>query len=163
MNADTFTSKSSKEVKIISVVSIVLLVMIIGSVILMNVSGMALVTRLIIVGFIFLAFLYFFSTSLKKIIIEKDSIVLDKNFGKEKTGLQTVSKTELLAFSNLTTTYGSKGIFGYNGRLMDESKTLVNDRRKMVKIYTPDKNYIISCDEPERLVIEIKKRKELLK
>lgn len=155
----TFTSTSSKEVKIMSVLSIVLLAVIVGSVLLMNVSGMALVTRIIIVGFIFLAFLYYFSISLKKIVIKDDSIVLEKNIGSEHINLQTVSGTELLAFSNLTATYGSKGIFGYNGSLMDDSKTLVNDRRKMVKIYTSDKNYIISCDEPERLMAEIERRK----
>ncbi len=85
--------------------------------------------------------------------------MLDKNIGSEHIQLKTVSRMELLAFSNLTTTYGSKGIFGYNGSLMDDSKTLVNDRRKMVKIYTPDKNYIISCDEPERLMAEFERRK----
>ena len=156
----TFTSTSSKEVKIMSVLSIVLLAVIIGSVLLMDVSGMALVTRIIIVGLIFLAFLYFFSISLKRIIIKNDSIVLNKNIGSERIDLQTVSKTELLAFSNLTTTYGSKGVFGFNGSLMDDSKTLVNDRRKMIKIYTPNKNYIISCDEPEMLMAEIERRKE---
>lgn len=160
LSETTFTSTSSKEVKIISALSIVLLAIIVGSVLLMNVSGMALLTRLIIVGFIFLAFLYFFSISLKRIVIKDDSLVLDKNIGGERINLQTISRTELLAFSNLTTTYGSKGIFGYNGSLMDDSKALVNDRSKMVKIYTPDKNYIISCDEPEKLMAEIEKRKE---
>ena len=159
MSEIIFTSKSSKEVTIISTLSIVLLGIIIASVLLMNVSGMALLTRIIIVGFIFLAFLYFFSISLRRIVIKDDSIMLDKNIGSEHIQLKTVSRMELLAFSNLTTTYGSKGIFGYNGSLMDDSKTLVNDRRKMVKIYTPDKNYIISCDEPERLMAEFERRK----
>lgn len=156
----TFTSKSSKEVKIISALSILLLAVIIASLLLMNVSDMALVTRLIIVGFIFLAFLYFFSISLKKIIIKDDALILVKKIGRERIDLKTVSRTELLVFSNLTVTYGSKGIFGYNGSLMDDSKTLVNDRQKMVKIYTPNNNYIVSCDEQEMLIAEIEKRKK---
>lgn len=154
-----FTSKSSKEVKIMSALSIVVLALIIGSVILMNVSGMALVTRIIIVGLIFLAFFYYFSISLNKIILSQNLIILKKNIGSEKIELNSVSKTELLAFSNLTATFSSKGFFGFNGRLMDNSKTLVNDRKKMVKIYTPTQNYIVSCDEPERLMAEIAKRK----
>lgn len=155
-----FTSKSSKEVKIMSALSIVVLALIIGSVILMNVSGMAFVTRIIIVGLIFLAFFYYFSISLKKIILSQKFIILEKNIGSEKIDIQTVSKTELLALSNLTATFSSKGFFGFNGRLMDDSKTLVNDRSKMVKIYTPAKNYVVSCDEPERLIAEIEERKK---
>ncbi len=42
---------------------------------------------------------------------------------------------------------------------MDDSKKWVNDRREMGKIYTRNKNYIISCDEPELFVAEIEKRK----
>lgn len=158
MTESKFTSKSSTEVKIISALSIVLLATIIGSLFFVSVSGMALLTRIIIIGFIFLAFLYFFSISLKRIIIRNDSLILYKGIGSECIDLQTVSGTELLAFCNLTTTYGSKGVFGYNGSLMDDSKTLVNNRRKMVKIYTRNKNYIISCDEPELFVAEIEKR-----
>ena len=155
-----FTSKSSKEVKIMSALSIVVLTLIIGSVILMNVSGMALITRIIIVGLIFLAFFYYFSISLKKIILSQNSIILEKNIGSEKIDIQTVSKTELLSISNLTATFSSKGFFGFNGRLMDNSKTLVNHRRKMVKIYTPTQNYVVSCDEPQRLIAEIEERKK---
>jgi len=49
-------------------------------------------------------------------------------------------------------TYGSKGVFGYIGNTMDDSISMVNDRKKMVRIITKEKKYTISSDRPKDLI-----------
>ena len=54
-------------------------------------------------------------------------------------------------------TYGSKGDFGYIGNTMDDSISMVNDRKNMVRIITNDKKYTISSERPQDLIKDIKK------
>lgn len=75
--------------------------------------------------------------------------------GSEIIPLSDIQRVERLAFSNLTMTAGSKGFFGYIGGSMDNSKLMVNDRTMMIRIYTADKHYTLSCESPESLIAEI--------
>ena len=100
---------------------------------------------------------YFFANSLKKVIVKDKKIKLQKNIGQIEIPFSDVVKIERLQFSNLTMTYGSMGVFGYVGNTMDNSISMVNDRRKMVRIITIEKKYTISCEEPEKMINEVKK------
>jgi hypothetical protein len=53
-------------------------------------------------------------------------------------------------------TYGSKGVFGYIGNTMDDSISMVNDRKNMVRIITKEKKYTISSDRRKDLINDIK-------
>lgn len=92
---------------------------------------------------------------MNKIIVGQDHLIL-----KKKLGQTTIPKTDLInvakmGYSNVTMTYGSKGVFGFLGTTMDEAVSMVKDRKKMVKIVTKYRSYIISADRPDALVADI--------
>ena len=70
--------------------------------------------------------------------------------------IESVNKVE---FSNLTSTFSSKGFFGFNGNLMDNSITLINNRKKIVRISTLGKKYLLSVDNPGELVKDFESKK----
>src|SRR5699024_4403456 len=76
--------------------------------------------------------IYFYANSLNKINIEKESIVLKKNIGQIKIHRSDILKVTRLGYSNLTMTYGSKGVFGFIGSTMDDSISFVKDRKNML-------------------------------
>jgi hypothetical protein len=100
---------------------------------------------------------YFYANSLNKIIIDKDYLILKKNLGQIKISKQEITSITKMGYSNLTMFYGSKGVFGFIGSTMDNAFSWVKDRNKMVKIITKRKNYILSADEPDKMVSDIKK------
>lgn len=70
-----------------------------------------------IIGAVF----YFYANSSNKIILEKDSFILKKRMGQIEITKSDILKIQRLAYSNLTMTYGSKGLFGYMGSTMDDA------------------------------------------
>ena len=110
------------------------------------------ILSIIIIGSLF----YFYANSLKKVIVDNDFLVLKKNIGEIKIKISEIESIENLEYANLTMTVGSKGFFGFIGNTMDNSKSLVKDRSKMVRIKTLSKSYTISCEKPKELVKELK-------
>jgi hypothetical protein len=100
--------------------------------------------------------IYFYANSLNKIIVQKESIVLKKNIGQIKIHKSDILEVTRLGHSNLTMTYGSKGVFGFIGSTMDDSTSLVKDRKNMLKITTKRKEYILSSENCNELIREIK-------
>lgn len=148
-----FESKSSNEVKLITTGIIVAMLLLIISFILNN--SFRTITGIGITAIIITSLFYFYSVSLKKIILSNDKLIIKRNIGSVKIPLNKIQKVEKLSFSNLSMTVGSKGFFGYSGNTMDNSLALVNDRTKMLRIFTPEKSYTISCERAYELIDEI--------
>lgn len=53
---------------------------------------------------------------------------------------------------------GSRGYFGWLGYSNGGARVFVQDRKQMVYIKTKTKEYVISCSNPERLVLEVERR-----
>lgn len=92
-----------------------------------------------------------------KILLEKDNVVLKKKIGQIKIPKTEILEVHKLEHSNLTMTYGSKGVFGCIGNTMDDSVSLVKDRKNMIQITTKNKKYILSSENADDLVREIKR------
>ncbi|EGV43221.1 hypothetical protein BZARG_1053 [Bizionia argentinensis JUB59] len=152
-----YLSKSSVFVKIATIGTIILLAIIALTLITTNknygVIG-GIILGILISGTVF----YFYANSLDKIILEKDVIILKKNIGQINIPNSHIVEVQKLGYSNLTMTYGSKGVFGFIGNTMDDSVSFVKDRRNMIRITTKNKKYILSSERLDELVNEIKTR-----
>ena len=152
-----YNSKSSLSVKVITIGLTIFLGIVALSIFVLNekygtISGI--IISIIVLG----TLIYFFANSVKEIIMGERNLTLKKNIGKIEIPFSDIVKIEKLAFSNLTMTYGSKGVFGYVGNTMDNSISMVNDRTKMVRIITKENKYTISADNREEFMSEIKTR-----
>ena len=99
---------------------------------------------------------YFYANSLNKILLEKDNIVLKKNIGQIKILKADILEVNRLEYSNLPMTHGSNGVFGFIGNTMDNSFSLVKDRKSMIQITTKNKTYILRSENADDLVREIR-------
>lgn len=152
-----YKSKSDPYVKMTT--SVVLIVLFLVIVMLMYTE----VKYGVLGGFILSIFIvamvvYFYASALKEVILEKEMMTLKKNFGRVIIPETKIKSVHRIVFSNLTMTYGSKGVFGFIGNTMDGSMSLVKDRNAMIQIVTSTKKYIFSAEKPDELVNEIKYR-----
>jgi ribosome biogenesis GTPase A len=83
-------------------------------------------------------------------------IILKKNIGQIKIPTTDILEVQKLGYSNLTMTYGSKGVFGFIGNTMDNSISFVKDRKNMIRIITKNNKYVLSSERSDELVREIK-------
>ena len=150
-----YTSKSSFSVKLITIGIIVSMGILIFSLFTLN-ENYSTISGIIISAIILGALIYFYANSLNKIIVGERNITLKKPFGKIEIPLSDIIKIERLEYSNLSMTYGSKGVFGYIGNTMDDSICLVKDRRNMIRIITKEKKFTISSDRPSELITNLK-------
>lgn len=151
----TYKSKSSIFVKIVTTGTLLLAAMI-SMILIKKEQNYGLLGGIVLSMLIIGAVIYFYANSINKIIIEKESIVLKKNIGEIKICKSDILEVSRLAYSNLTMTYGSKGVFGFIGNTMDDSTSFVKDRRNMLKITTKTNKYILSSDHCDQLLSEIK-------
>lgn len=154
-----FKSSNSKEVNIITfLVSIIFMLIMFtlfyGTSVQMNIYLKIFITLLIIIGT-----LYFYSNSLREVELTKESLILKKNIGKKIIEIQNIDSIDKIQFSNLTSTISSKGFFGFNGFLMDDSITLINNRNKIVRVSTLGKKYLLSVDNPDELILNFTNNK----
>lgn len=150
-----YLSKSSVFVKIATISTLIILILV--ALTLMTTANNygvigGTVLSILIIGTV----IYFYSNSLDKIILSKDALILKKNFGQIIIPKNDIIDIKKLEFSNLPMTYGSQGIFGFLGNTMDDSVSLVKDRRNMIRITTKNNKYIVSAKESDKLVSEIK-------
>ena len=150
-----YNSESSFSVKLITTGIVIVMGIVIFSILTLN-ENLGIIGGIIISLIILSTLIYFYANSLKKITIGEKHLTLQKNIGKIEIPFANITKIERLKFSNLLMTYGSKGVFGYIGNTMDDSITMVNDRKNMVRIITKEKKYTISSEKPEELTNEIK-------
>lgn len=150
-----FQSKSSTAVKVVTIGVVMALAFVSLSLVVID-KKYGLIGSLVLGAIIIGALVYFYVNALDKIIIQKDGVVLKKNIGKIYIPKSDIVKVEKLAFSNLTMTFGSKGVFGFIGNTMDDTVSFVKDRNHMVRITTTSKKYIISSERYEELVSTIR-------
>ena len=146
-----YQSKSSFSVKLITVGIVVIMGVVVFSIFNLK-EKYGVIISLIIIS----TLIYFFANSLKTIILGEQNLTLKKTIGKIEIPFSDIIKIEKLDFSNLSMTYGSKGLFGYIGNTMDNSISMVNDRKNMVRIITKEKSYTISSDRPKDLINDLK-------
>ena len=151
----TYLSKSSVFVKIATSSLLLIIVMTLLSLISTG-RKFSLIGAIVLIALILGTLIYFYSNSLNKIILEKDAVILKKNIGQIHIPKHTILEVSRLCFSNLTMTYGSKGFFGFIGKTMDGSSSFVKDRKKMIRITTRSKKYIVSSEDADEIVREIK-------
>lgn len=151
---NTYYSRSSVFVKMATIGMLVSVIMIAFILITSN-KYYGLIGGIILSLLIFGLVIYFYVNSLNKIIVEKDFILLKKNIGQIKIPMSDIFEVSRLGYSNLTMTYGSKGVFGYIGNTMDNSISFVKDRKNMIWIKTKNKKYILSSDKSDELVREL--------
>jgi hypothetical protein len=149
-----YQSKSSFSVKLITIGIVIVMGIVVLSIFTLN-EKYGTISGIIISLIILSTLIYFFANSLNKIIIGEKNLTLEKNIGKIEIPFSDIIKIEKLDFSNLSMTYGSKGVFGYIGNTMDDSISMVNDRKNMVRIITKEKKYTISSDRPKDLINDI--------
>ncbi|CAM3546822.1 PH domain-containing protein [Aequorivita lipolytica] len=150
-----YSSKSSLSVKLITIGIVIVMGIVVLSIFTIN-EKYGKISGIIISLIILSTLIYFFANSLKEIIIGEKNLTLEKNIGKIEIPFSDIIKIEKLDFSNLSMTYGSKGVFGYIGNTMDDSISMVNDRKNMLRIITNEKKYTFSSDNREELISEIK-------
>lgn len=149
-----YLSKSSSFVKIATIGTLALLALVVMSLIISKNNYGAIGGIIILILTVGTA-AYFYTNALATINVTKDSLILKKNYGQiriPKNDIITVAKME---YANLTMTYGSQGVFGFIGKTMDGSISLVKNRKNVVKITTKNKSYLVSTSEPEKLIAEI--------
>lgn len=154
-NKRVYLSKSSTFVKLVTIGTLVLLVL--ASLTLMTINSSygvigGTILNVLIIGTV----IYFYATALEKIMLEKDNLILKKKVGKITISKIDIISVNKLEYSNLTMTCGSKGFFGFIGSTMDDSVSLVKDRKNMLRIVTKDKKYIVSAEKRGELINEIK-------
>lgn len=150
-----YNSKSSFSVKLITVGIVIVMGIVVFSILTLN-ETYGIIGGIIISIIILSALIYFYANSLRNILIGENYLTLKKNIGKIEIPFSDIIKIEKLDFSNLSMTYGSKGVFGYIGNTMDDSISMVNDRKNMVRIITNDKKYTISSERPKDLINDIR-------
>ncbi|MCL8006122.1 PH domain-containing protein [Gelidibacter japonicus] len=150
-----YNSKSSFSVKLITIGIVIVMGIVVFSILTLN-ETYGIIGGIIISIIILSALIYFYANSLRNILIGENYLTLKKNIGKIEIPFSDIIKIEKLDFSNLSMTYGSKGVFGYVGNTMDDSISMVNDRKNMVRIITNDKKYTISSERPKDLINDIR-------
>ena len=154
-----FKSSNSTEVKIITTLTLIIFALIIFTIFYGQTAEINIYLKIFIFLIITIGIIYFYSNSLKEIKLTDKFLILKKNIGQKIIDLHNIESVDKIEFSNLTSTISSKGFFGFNGNLMDNSITLINNRRKIVRISTLGKKYLLSVDNPGELVKDFESKK----
>lgn len=154
---EKFSSNSSRLVKLITLSTFTLLVLVAFVLIIVegrlgSVSGI--IFLVVVMGSAF----YFYSQSLKELIITDTNLILKKNLSKVVIDFEDIESVVKLKYADIPMVIGSKGVFGFLGKTMDGSTSYVKNRKKMVHIITADKKYLISCDERDAFVEKLKQK-----
>ncbi|MCO7319837.1 PH domain-containing protein, partial [Riemerella anatipestifer] len=151
-----FKSSNSTEVNIITGLTLIILSLLIVTLFYNNIGEYVNVYfKFGVLLIISLVAIYFYANSLKKVKITDKYLILQKNIGYQMIPLGDIKSVNKTEFSNLTATFSSKGFFGFNGVLMDDTVTFVNDRKNMVNISTSKKKYLLSVNTPNEFIRDI--------
>lgn len=149
MGGTVFYSTNSTEVTLITWLTTAILFSVMLSLVLFRQNNDPFIYRLIGAFFLLFIIAYCYTRALKKIVLTPISLIIVRNIGTIRVPIESLKAVQRTPLTNLTTFYGSKGFFGYNGNLTDGITVLVRNRRKMVLIETVSHPYLISCDKPQ--------------
>ena len=150
-----YYSKSSVFVKIVTIGTLILLT-IVSLTLMTTAKSFGIIGGTILSILIIGSVIYFYANSLDKIIIDRDALTLKKKYGQIIIPKSDIIDVHRLEYSNLTMTYGSKGVFGFIGNTMDNSISFVKDRKNMIRITSKKQKYIFSAEKLDELVSDIK-------
>lgn len=150
-----YSSKSSISVRLITTGILISVGILIFSLFILS-EDFGIFSGIIISTILLGTLLYFYVHSLNQIIVGDKHLILEKPFVKIVIPFSEITKIEKLEYSNLTMTYGSQGVFGYIGNTMDNSTSLVKDRKNMLRVFTNEKNFIISSERSDELVNDLR-------
>lgn len=125
-----YHSKSSFSVKLITIGIVIVMGIVVFSILILN-ETYGIIGGIIISIIILSAPIYFYTNSLRNILIGENYLTLKKNIGKVEIPFSDIIKIEKLDFSNLSMTYGSKGVFGYIGNTMDYFTNSILSRHRV--------------------------------
>lgn len=125
-----YHSKSSFSVKLITIGIVIVMGIVVFSILTLN-ETYGIIGGIIISIIILSALIYFYTNSLRNILIGENYLTLKKNIGKVEIPFSDIIKIEKLDFSNLSMTYGSKGVFGYIGNTMDYFTNSILSRHRV--------------------------------
>lgn len=125
-----YNSKSSFSVKLITIGIVIVMGIVVFSILTLN-ETYGIIGGIIISIIILSALIYFYINSLRNILIGENYLTLKKNIGKVEIPFSDIIKIEKLDFSNLSMTYGSKGVFGYIGNTMDYFTNSILSRHRV--------------------------------
>ena len=105
-----------------------------------------------------------FSLQLRNIEIDNNNIVINKMIGKIVIPKdEIVSVTRKNGMMSDIRVFGSGGYFGYLGIFRDKNKekyyAYVNNGNNMIMISTKDKRYVVNCDNFDKVIATLKKKK----
>lgn len=150
-----YSSKSSISVRLITTGILISVGILIFSLFILS-EDFGMLGGIIISVILLSTLLYFYVHSLNYIIVGDKHLILEKPFVKIIIPFSDITNIEKLDYSNLSMTYGSKGVFGYIGNTMDNSTSLVKDRKNMIQVFTDEKNFIISSERSDELINDLR-------
>ncbi|WP_313581985.1 PH domain-containing protein [Chishuiella sp.] len=109
----------------------------------------------ILISIMMIVFAYLYSISLKYIIKTDKELILIKGFSKIVIPYNNIKEINPLKGSVVKITFGSKGIFGFNGIAMEGKNCFINDLNKIVLIKTIGEDFLISCDNLNELTKKV--------
>jgi hypothetical protein len=119
-------------------------------------------TLLPILLLISIAIPYLFSP--RDFLITGKYLVIKKVFGEVKIPLEEIEEVKLLEKVKGIRTFGSGGLYGYFGYFhlheIGSVKMYAARRSKLILIRCKNKKFVISPENPEEFIVELKKRVE---
>lgn len=95
-----------------------------------------------------------------KIDLEQGRLKIKNTFADIQVPVKSIKNVELITKTGFNLrTFGIGGLFGYFGYFNGNDVWYVTNIRKKVKIQTEKKTYLISPEEPQKLINEIEKLK----
>jgi hypothetical protein len=118
---------------------------------------------LIAVTTIILIPIFYFYTPRKVIMNQKlDSLIIDRKFGKIRIPYDSIEDVAFAGSPKIRKISGSAGLFGYFGSFVVDGigkvKVFARRERDFVLIKTNRRNYLISPENPDKFVEELKRR-----
>lgn len=153
-----FKSKSEPFVKVITWLLAIILIAMLINIIKQN-DQENFIWSIVPFTIILFVFVYYGLNSVLQIELRTKQLVIKKFLGEIIIDLNSINQIERLSSIGLNMTIGSKGVFGFIGETMENSKSYVKDRSLIVKIKTLDKQYLISCERADDLVYDLRKVK----
>jgi hypothetical protein len=105
---------------------------------------------------------YFYTP--KKVILnqESGSLIIDRKFGKIRIPYDSIEDVAFAGSPKIRKVSGSAGLFGYFGSYVAEGigevKVFARRERDFVLIKTDRQNYLISPENPDKFVEELRRR-----